>query len=109
MVMWLGPLLLFLGTVGGAAVVGTTARARFLVLLRDCHPEIYDQLGRPPIWVSTSFLRGARTQRLVFSKKPELCGEAEGGRRHLRRVTVVVIVALLVECTLMMWAFSMAG
>lgn len=107
--MWLGPLLLFIATVVVAAFVGTRARARFLMLLLDRHPEIYDQLGSPPIWVSTSFLRGVMTQRLVFSKKTELCEEAEGARRHLCRVTVMVIVALLVDCALMMWAFSMAG
>ena len=49
------------------------------------------------------------TQRLVFSKKSELCGEAEAARLHLRRVTVVVIVALLVEVALMMWAFGTVG
>ncbi|MFC1857650.1 hypothetical protein ACFL9U_06420 [Thermodesulfobacteriota bacterium] len=107
--MWLGPLLLFLVTLVVATVVGTRARARFLVLLRDRHAEIYDQLGRPPVWISTSFLRGVRTQRLVFSKKSELCGEAEAARRYSRQVTVTVIVAFLVESALMMWAFSMAG
>ena len=107
--MWLGPLLLFLVTLVAAAVVGTRARASFLLLLRDRHSQIYDQLGRPPVWISTSFLRGVRTQRLVFSKKSELYGEAEDARRYLRRVTVVVIVAFLVESALMIWAFSMAG
>lgn len=106
-IMWLGPLLLYLGTCAVAAVVGTRARAQFLELLRDRHPEIYDQLGRPPIGVSTSFLRGVRTQRLVFSNKAGLCGETEAARQHLRRVAVAVVITLLVEVALMMWAFSL--
>ena len=107
--IWLGPLLLFLATVVVAAVVGTKAKARFLILLRDRHPEIYRRLGSPPIFVSTSLPRGLRTQKLIFSKNPELCEEAEEARRHLRRVTVVVVGALFAETGLMMWAFSIAG
>jgi len=107
--IWLWTLLLFLAAVVIAAVVGTKAKARFLILLRDQHPEIYSQLGSPPIFISTSLPRGIRTQRLIFSQKPELCREAEDARRHLRRVTVVVVGALFVETGLMMWAFNIAG
>ena len=107
--IWLGPLFLFFATVVVAAVVGTKAKARFLILLRDRHPEIYHQLGSPPIWISTSLLRGLKTQKLIFSKNPELCGEAEYARRHLRQVSVLVVGALFFETVLMMWAFSIAG
>jgi len=107
--MCVAALLLFLGTVAVAAVFGSRARARFLMLLRDRHPDLYEQLGSPPIWVSTSLLRGLRVQRLVFSEEPKLCAEAEAARGHLRRVTVAVIAALVAECALMMWAFGRAG
>ena len=109
MSMSVGALLLFLGTVAVAAVLGSRAKARFLTLLRDRHPEGYERLGSPPIWVNTLLLRGLRMQRLVFSDEPRLSHEAQAARQRLRRVTVVVVVALVAECALMVWAFGGAG
>ncbi len=99
-------LLIFLGTMVAAGVVGTRAKARFFLLLMESHEDLYDALGRPPIWVNTSFSQGWQIQRLVFSDEPPLCSEAEAARRHLRMVTVAVIVALVAEMAFLMWSFG---
>lgn len=89
--------LIFLGTIVAALVVGTQAKALFFLLLMNHHEDLYDALGRPPVWVNTSFSQGWQIQLLVFSNEPKLCYEAEAARRLLRMVTLSVIVALMAE------------
>ncbi|MFC1569305.1 hypothetical protein ACFL4L_03655 [bacterium] len=100
--MWLNSLFLFLITLAIATVVGTRIRARFLMLLRNNHPELYHQLGNPPIWISTSLIRSIKTQNLIFSRTASLCAEVENARQQFRLMTVIITVVLLLESVLML-------
>ena len=102
--MYVYMLTLFIVTVILSAVYGSKPKANFVMLLRDRHPDLYRQLGRPRVWVNTSFSQGVKMQKLVFSKKPVLCMEAESTRTFLRRVTIVVITALVIVSALLGWS-----
>ena len=106
--MWVYMLILFFVIVVLSAVFGSKAKANFIMLLSDRHPDLYRQLGRPEIWANTSFLQGVKVQKLVFSKKSALCKEAESARTYLRRVTIVVITALVTVCALLAWSLVRA-
>ena len=95
--MLLGTITLFIITLTIISIVGTKARARFLICLRDYEPDVYDQLGSPRIWISTSFSRGVKTMRLVFAKNKELGNQAEAARHYYRRVTTAVLIALFLN------------
>ena len=47
-------------------------------------------------------------QLLVFSNEPKLCYETEAARRHLRMVTLSVIVALMAEMAFLAWSVALA-
>jgi hypothetical protein len=73
-------LLIFLATIVTALVVGARAKARFVVLLMDQHNDLYEALGKPPVWIQKSFSQGWQIQRLVFSNEPKLRNETEAAR-----------------------------
>lgn len=98
-------LLAFVSTVVLSAVFGTQAKARFIRQLRAAHPDVFEQLGSPGIWVVKSMAQGVAIQRLVFAGQPVLAGPAESARTELRRVTILVVVALLANCIVIAWAF----
>jgi hypothetical protein len=104
--MWVYMLILFFLTVVLSAVFGSTAKANFVMLLRDRHPDIYRQLGRPEIWANTSLSQGVKMQKFVFSKRPVLCQEAEAARTYLRRVTIMVLTALVTVIVLLAWSLA---
>ena len=93
--MWVVMLILFFVVVVLAAVYGDRAKVDFLTSLRDGHPDLYRELGSPDIKVNRSFSQGVRVQKLVFSSSPPLCAEAEAARIHLRRVTAIILTALV--------------
>ena len=99
-------MLLFLITVALSGYYGTLAKAKFIMLLRDQHPDLYKELDEPRIWINTSFSQGVRVQKLVFSKESKLCIEAERARIYLQRVTVAVISSLIIVLVLFAWSLE---
>ena len=95
---------MFAITVLVSGIVGTLAKARLIRQLAQDHPDTFERLGSPDVWVNTSLSRGVALQRFVFSSEPPLSDQAESSRIKLRRVTVAVIGALLVNLVAFAWA-----
>ena len=101
--MWWLLAVMFATTVAVSAVVGTLAKARLIEQLAQDHPDTFERLGRPHVWLNRSFSQGIALQRFVFSSQPPLSDQAESSRINLRRVTAAVIGALLANVVAFAW------
>jgi len=98
--------ILFVSSLTVIAIVGSKSNARFIILVRERHPDLYQALGSPSPWANTSLRDGIRWQRMVFSKKLTLSDEAEAARIYHRRLTIVILLVLFAETALMALVLS---
>jgi hypothetical protein len=71
----LWPLLFFVLMV--CVVIGFTLTSRFHRLLRERHPEVYDSLGRPTLFLNNSVQNGWASLRFILGGHFQTLGDPE--------------------------------
>ncbi|NNE91895.1 MAG: hypothetical protein HKN23_09635 [Verrucomicrobiales bacterium] len=95
--------LLIVSAVG--VTIGVPAYAKFIRILRERHPAIYEELGRPAVTMASP-RRSIALQKFLFSRRPVETGDAElaASAAFLKTFTVLLLLATFGSCTWMLLA-----